>query len=56
MRQEVRARLGTDGAESLTPLELLECYLRAKSVSEDRVAELLRTAEELMKEIEDHGP
>jgi hypothetical protein len=50
VREEARLRLGSDGAESLTPLELLERYLRAKSVSEDRVAELLQTAEELMKE------
>jgi DNA repair protein SbcD/Mre11 len=50
IRQEVRTRLGTDSAESLTPLELLGRYLRAKSVAEDRVAALLQTAEELMKE------
>jgi DNA repair protein SbcD/Mre11 len=50
VREEARMRLGADGAESLAPLELLERYLRAKSVSEDRVAELLRTAEELMKD------
>jgi DNA repair protein SbcD/Mre11 len=50
IRQEVRTRLGTDSAESLSPLELLGRYLRAKSVAEDRVAALLQTAEELMKE------
>jgi exonuclease SbcD len=50
IRGETRARLGTDSAESLTPLELLARYLQAKSVSEDRVVELLQTAEELMKD------
>jgi hypothetical protein len=55
VRQEVRARLGTDSAESLTPLELLERYLRAKSVDETRVNELIRAAEDLMREIEDPG-
>ena len=54
IRQEVRTRLGTDSAESLTPLELLSRYLRAKAVDENRVSELLRAAEDLMKEIEDH--
>ena len=54
VRQEVRARLGTDGAESLTPLELLARYLRAKAVTEDRVTELLQAAEELIKD--DDGP
>jgi exonuclease SbcD len=48
--EETRMRLGSEGAESLTPLELLARYLQAKSVSEDRIAELLRAAEELMKE------
>jgi exonuclease SbcD len=56
VREEARARLGTDSAESLTPLELLERYLRAKAVDEDRTAKLLRAAEELIKEIEDYGP
>jgi exonuclease SbcD len=53
--QEMRARLGTDSAESLTPLELLERYLRAKAVDETRVNELIRAAEDLMREIEDPG-
>jgi len=47
--EEARARLGTDAAESLSPLELLGRYLQAKAVPEDRAAELLRAAEELMK-------
>jgi len=55
VREEARLRLGSDGAESLTPLELLERYLRAKAIDEGRTAELLHAAEELMKEIEDHG-
>ena len=50
VRQEVRARLGADGAESLSPLELLSRYLRAKSMEENRIAELLQAAEDLMKE------
>jgi exonuclease SbcD len=50
VREETRSRLGTDNAESLTPIELLERYLRAKAVDEKRVAELLQAAEELMKE------
>ncbi|MGD0172994.1 MAG: exonuclease SbcCD subunit D [Anaerolineales bacterium] len=50
VRQEVRTRLGTDSAESLTPLELLERYFRAKAVEENRIAELLRVAEEIIKE------
>jgi len=54
IREEARTRLGTDSAESLTPLELLERYLRAKAVDEDRTAEFLRAAEELMKD--DDGP
>ncbi len=54
VRQEVRARLGTDSAESLTPLELLHRYLQAKSITEQRIAELLQAAEDLMKE--DGGP
>jgi exonuclease SbcD len=54
IHEETRARLGTDSAESLSPLELLERYLRAKSVDEPRTAELLRAAEELMgEEIDD---
>jgi exonuclease SbcD len=56
VRQETRARLDTNSAESLTPLELLERYLRAKSVTEDRVAELLQAAEDLMKEETDDRP
>jgi len=56
VRQEVRARLGTDSAESLTPLELLERYLRAKGVDEARTAELLHTAEELMNEVDGNRP
>ncbi|HEY5119720.1 MAG TPA: exonuclease SbcCD subunit D [Anaerolineales bacterium] len=54
VREEARMRLGADSAESLTPLELLSRYLRAKGVDEGRTAELLHTAEELMKEEEDH--
>jgi exonuclease SbcD len=56
VRQEVRARLGTDSAESLTPLELLERYLRAKGVDEARTAELLHTAEELMNAVDGNRP
>jgi exonuclease SbcD len=48
--EETRARLATDSAETLTPLALLERYFRAKSVPEDRIAELLRAAEEMMGE------
>jgi exonuclease SbcD len=50
VREESRMRLGPDGAESLTPLELLARYMRAKSIAEDRIAELLQAAEDLMKE------
>jgi exonuclease SbcD len=50
VREETRARLGTDSAESLAPLELLARYLKAKSVDEKRAAELLRAAEEMMQE------
>ena len=50
VRQDVRARLGTDSTESLTPLELLERYFRAKAVEENRIAELLQAAEEIVKE------
>jgi exonuclease SbcD len=46
--QESRARLGSDGAESLPPIELLKRYFDAKRVPEDRVAELLAAAEILM--------
>jgi len=56
VRQEVRARLSTDSAESLTPLELLERYLRAKGVDEARTAELLHTAEELMNAVDGNRP
>jgi exonuclease SbcD len=55
VREEARARLGTDSAESLTPLELLERYFRTKSVDEKRIAELLQAAEELMREEPDDG-
>jgi exonuclease SbcD len=50
IRQEVRTRLGTDSAESLTPLELLDRYFRAKAVEENRIAELLQAAEEIIQE------
>jgi exonuclease SbcD len=50
IHEEARARLGVDGAESLTPLELLERFFRAKSVDENRIAELLQAAEKFMKE------
>jgi exonuclease SbcD len=50
VREEARARLGTDSAESLSPLELLGRFFRAKAVDEKRAAELLRAAEDLMKE------
>jgi exonuclease SbcD len=50
IREEARARLGTDSAESLAPLELLKRYFQAKAVDEKRTAELLQAAEELMKE------
>jgi len=56
VREEARARLGTDSAESLTPLELLARYFQAKAVDENRIAELLHAAEELIKEEVDHGP
>jgi exonuclease SbcD len=55
VREETRTRLGSGSAESLSPLELLERYLRAKSVDEKRTAELLRAAEELMRD-EDYRP
>jgi exonuclease SbcD len=51
--EETRARLGTDSAETLSPLELLDRYFRTKSVPEDRIAELLRSAEELIREGDD---
>jgi exonuclease SbcD len=54
VREEARMRLGSEGAESLTPLELLRRYLQAKSVAEDRIAELVQAAEDLMKE--ESGP
>lgn len=50
VHEEARARLGSDSAESLGPLELLERFFQAKEVDEKRTAELLHTAEELMNE------
>jgi exonuclease SbcD len=50
VREENRLRLGSEGAESLTPLELLRRYLQTKSIAENRIAELLQAAEDLMKE------
>jgi hypothetical protein len=55
IREEARARLGTDSAESLSPLELLERFFQAKGVDEKRTAELLQTAEKLMGEEADDG-
>ncbi len=56
VREEARARLGIDSAESLTPLELLSRYFLSKGVDEKRIAELLQAADEMMKEETDHGP
>jgi exonuclease SbcD len=50
IQEEIRSRLGTDSAESLSPLELLARYFQARGADEERSAELLRAAEELMKE------
>jgi exonuclease SbcD len=46
----VRARLGVERPEGLTPTELLERYLLAKGADADRIAALLRHAEEVFSE------
>jgi len=45
----VRARLGSDAAESLTPRELLERYFALRSTPPERQARLLATAEALLE-------
>ena len=45
----VRARLGSDAAESLTPRELLERYFALRSIPPERVARLLAAAEPLIE-------
>jgi DNA repair protein SbcD/Mre11 len=45
----VRARLGADAAESLTPRELLERYFLMRSTPPERLARLLATAESLLE-------
>jgi exonuclease SbcD len=44
VHREARARLGLEGTESLTPLQLLERYLTARQVTPDHAAELLAEA------------
>jgi exonuclease SbcD len=43
-----RTRLGGDSPEGLTPLELLERYLRSKTVDEDRIRVLMEHAQKLI--------
>jgi exonuclease SbcD len=50
VREETRARLGIDSAESLSPLELLARFFQTKGVDEKRIADLLQAAGELMRE------
>jgi exonuclease SbcD len=45
----VRARLGNDAAESLTPRELLERYFALRSTPPERLAHLLAAAEPLLE-------
>jgi exonuclease SbcD len=45
----VRARLGSDAAESLTPRELLERYFALRSTPPERLARLLAAAEPLIE-------
>ncbi|MCX6025941.1 MAG: exonuclease SbcCD subunit D [Chloroflexi bacterium] len=45
----VRARLGNDAAESLTPRELLERYFALRSTPPERLARLLAAAEPLLE-------
>jgi len=43
-----RARLGGQNPEGMTPLELLERYLRAKDTSEERIRTLAEHAKKVM--------
>jgi exonuclease SbcD len=52
----VRARLGSDAAESLTPRELLERYFALRSTPPERVARLLAAAEPLIEAGIDGNP
>jgi len=45
----VRARLGSDAAESLTPRELLERYFALRNTTPERLARLLAAAEPLIE-------
>jgi len=45
----VRARLGSDAAESLTPRELLERYFALRNTPPERLARLLAAAEPLIE-------
>ena len=45
----MRARLGSDAAESLTPRELLERYFALRSTPPERLARLLAAADPLIE-------
>lgn len=47
---EARARLGEGSAEALTPLQLVERYLRARGETSERLEALLTKAEECLRD------
>jgi exonuclease SbcD len=47
---EARARLGDLAPESLTPLQLVECYFQSRGETPERVQALLAKAEELLRD------
>jgi DNA repair protein SbcD/Mre11 len=53
VQEASRARLGDIGAESLSPLELLDRFFRAKNVDDPHLAELMETARTI---IDSDGP
>jgi hypothetical protein len=49
IEDEVRARLGDLSPEALTPLELLEMYLKSREVEPDRIKRLVEKATALLE-------
>jgi exonuclease SbcD len=56
VQRRERNRLGGVSVESLTPLQVLDRYLDTRSVDEARKSELLRQAEDLMREVDASAP
>jgi exonuclease SbcD len=53
IERQHRTRLGDQGAEGLTPRELLELYLDSKDTPRERVQALLEHADELLDAVQD---